>query len=116
MDTPPDIEQLAFSKEPSPAADLLVERLVLFKWPSVGWCVGKILSRNLDARSFKVIDGERVKVNFTIFYDLDQDTVKTALRLEEYDGDEDGSWVMLREMGSASGEGSGEAETLCETE
>ena len=108
LDEPPDALQLAFSKEASPAADLLVERLVLVKWPSVGWCVGKIIARNFDGRIFKKIDGQRVKVNFIIFYELDQETAKTALRLEDYGGeDEDGSWVMLEECatGSTGGEG-----------
>ena len=44
------------------------------------------------------IDSERVPVNFIVFYELDQETVKTALRLEEYGGDsEDSSWVLLEE-------------------
>ena len=56
----------------------------------------------------KKIDGQRVKVNFFIFYELDQETVKTALRLEDYGGeDEDGSWVMLEE--NATGSTGGEA-------
>ena len=55
----------------------------------------KIVERNQDARSFKVMEGERVKVNFLIHYEIDQQTVKTALRLDEYDGDEDAAWVLL---------------------
>ena len=48
----------------------------------------------MRARSFKVIDQERVKVNFFIHYDIDDDTIKTVLRLDEYDGNEEGSWVL----------------------
>ena len=43
--------------------------------PVVGWCVGQVVERNTDGRSFKTIDGERVKVNFLIFYEIDQQTV-----------------------------------------
>ena len=39
--------------------------------------------------------GERVKVNFLIFYEIDQQDVKTVLRLAEYGGDEDMSWILL---------------------
>jgi len=59
--------------------------------PVVGWCVGQVVERNTDGRSFKTIDGERVKVNFLIFYEIDQQTVKTVLRLDDYDSE----WVLL---------------------
>jgi hypothetical protein len=49
------------------------------------------VERNTDGRSFKTIDGERVKVNFLIFYEIDQQTVKTVLRLHDYDSE----WVLL---------------------
>ena len=62
------------------SVDALVGRHILFKWPVVGWCVGRIMHRNHDARSFKLFEGERVKVNFIIFYEIDQQSVKTALR------------------------------------
>ena len=42
-----------------------------------------------------MIDQERVKVNFFIHYEIDDETIKTVLRLDEYDGDDDGSWVLL---------------------
>ena len=61
-------------------------------------------SRNLDARSFKTLDGERAKVNFLVHYEIDRETVKTVLRLDEYNGDDDMSWVLLDAVG-----GSGEA-------
>jgi hypothetical protein len=52
------------------------------------------VERNTDGRSFKTIDGERVKVNFLIFYEIDQQTVKTVLRLEDYDSE----WVLLASL------------------
>ena len=53
--------------------------------------MGQVVERNTDGRSFKTIDGERVKVNFLIFYEIDQQTVKTVLRLDDYDSE----WVLL---------------------
>ena len=46
---------------------------------------------------FKTIDGERVKVNFLIFYEIDQQTVKTVLRLDDYDSE----WVLLASLDAA---------------
>ena len=40
------------------------------------------------------VDGERVKVNFLIFYEIDQQTVKTVLRLDDYDSE----WVLLASL------------------
>ena len=103
--SPPSAEQLAFSKEASPA-DALVGRHILFNWPVVGWCVGKLVSRNVDARSFKMVEGERAKVNFLVHYEIDQETVKTVLRLEEYNGHDDMSWVLLDAVGGGGDAGS----------
>ena len=60
-----------------------------------GRCEGKIVRRNKDAHFFKKIDGQREKVNFIVFYDIDGEEIKTVLRLSEYGGDDEGSWVML---------------------
>ena len=46
---------------------------------------------------FKTIDGERVKVNLIIFYEIDQQTVKTVLRLDDYDSE----WVLLASLDAA---------------
>ena len=70
---------------------------ILFKWPVVGWCSGRIKERNVDARSYKMVDGERATVNFIIHYEIDDEEVKTVLRADEYGGDEDMSWVLLAE-------------------
>ena len=40
-------------------------------------------------------DGNREKINFYVYYDIDEAEVKTLLRTEWYDGDEEGSWVLL---------------------
>ena len=80
--SPPTAEQLELKVASS--VDALVGRHSLFKWPVVGWCVGRIMHRNHDARSFKLFEGERVKVNFIIFYEIDQQSVKTALHMEDY--------------------------------
>ena len=99
---PPSAEALAYSKEASPA-DELVGRSILFNWPVVGWCVGKIMSRNYDARKTKKIDGAMCKKNFNIYYDIDDEEVGTVLRANEYDGDEEGSWVLLAPIDCAAG-------------
>ena len=41
-------------------------------------------------------DGTREKINFYVYYDMDEAEVKTLLRTEWYDGDEEGSWVLLQ--------------------
>ena len=70
----------------------------------MGWCVGQIAERNQDARSVKVIEGARLKVNFLIYYEIDQQTAKTVLRLDEYNGDQDASWVLLEaDTGAGAG-------------
>ena len=93
VDAPP-AEQLAFSKGAS-AADNLVGSLILFNWPVVGWCVGTIKERNTDGRVYKKVGEERVKVNFIIYYEIDDQEIKTVLRAEEYGGDDYMSWVLL---------------------
>ena len=41
------------------------------------------------------MDGVREKVNFIIYYEIDDEEVKTVLRAAEHGGDEDGAWVLL---------------------
>ena len=45
-----------------------------------------------------MIDGQREKVNFVIYYEIDDEEVKTVLRPADYGGDEDGAWVLLEEV------------------
>ena len=100
VSVPPSAEALAFSKEAAPAADALVGRCILFNWPVFGWCFGKITQCNTNPRiSKKMEEGSTTKVNFHIYYEIDEDEVKTVLRADEYDGDVDGSWVLLEPVG-----------------
>ena len=107
MPTSPSTAALAFTKEASPEADQLVSSSVLFKWPVVGWCVGKITRRNTDARfSTRLEDGTSPKKNFFIYYEMDDEEVNTYLCANWYGGDDDGSWVLLEPVegaGTASG-------------
>ena len=48
------------------------------------------------------------KVNFHIYYEIDEDEVKTVLRADEYDGDVDGSWVLLGACGRGGSAGPSE--------
>ena len=51
--------------------------------------------RNTDARkTVKLADGSFGKKNFNIYYEIDEEEVSTALRADEYGGDEDFSWVL----------------------
>ena len=38
-----------------------------------------------------------------IFYEMDGDTIKTVLRLSEYDGEDEGSWILLEPLTAGSG-------------
>mmetsp|Transcript_30488 Transcript_30488/g.68795 ORF Transcript_30488/g.68795 Transcript_30488/m.68795 type:complete len:85 (-) Transcript_30488:1292-1546(-) len=59
-------------------------------------CFGKITKRNLVPQVNKLMpDGSREKINFYVYYEVDDDEVKTLLRAECYDGDDEGSWVLL---------------------
>ena len=97
------------SKEAS-GADELVDRSILYNWPVVGWCVGIIKARNTDARFSKTIEGKRENVNFIIYYEIDDEEVKTVLRAADYGGDEDGAWVLLEavELAEAAGATAGD--------
>ena len=67
----------------------LVGRMVLYCWPDVGWCKGKIISVNTDGR-FKV---GGANVNFIIYYEVDDDNSKHTLSLAAFGEDKD--WVLL---------------------
>ena len=54
------------------------------------------MRRNQDGRiKKKKIDSEMLNVNLFIFYHIDGEEAKTVLRLDDYDGDDEGSWVLL---------------------
>ena len=103
--TPPSVEALAFSKEESAAADVLVGKSILYHWPVIGWHVGVLQQRITDRR----IKRGGKQCNFTIFYEVDDDEVPTALQLDEYDLDDDGGWVLLQEVGEVATGGVDEA-------
>ena len=42
--------------------------------------------------------GSMVKVNFIVFYDIDGAEAKTVLRLADYDGEDEGAWVLLEAL------------------
>ena len=61
-------------------------------------CEGKILRRNQVHQVTKKIEGSMVKVNFIVFYDIDGAEAKTVLRLADYDGEDEGAWVLLEAL------------------
>ena len=67
----------------------------------MGWCVGTIKARNTDARFSKTIDGQREKVNFIVYYEIDDEEVKTVLRAAEHGAEEDGAWILLEPQPAA---------------
>ena len=46
------------------------------------------------------MDNNRHKVNFYVYYEIDDDEVKHVLRNCWYNGEEEGSWVLLEEVDS----------------
>ena len=40
--------------------------------------------------------GKKEKVNFYIYYPMDESEVKTVLRLSEYGGHDEMAWVLLK--------------------
>jgi hypothetical protein len=46
-----------------------------------------------------------VQCNFYVFYEVDDDEVPTALRLEEYGVNEECDWVLLEAVARAEGGG-----------
>ena len=77
------------ARKACPHGAQLINKNILFRWPAVGWCLGKIVEANADGR--RTMDG--VKVNFFVYYEMDDDTSKHALSFESY-GENDG-WVLL---------------------
>ena len=63
----------------------------MYRWPSVGWCVGVIKEANTDRR--RKMEGK--VINFFIHYEIDDDTSAHVLSLDTYDGEGVGSWVLL---------------------
>ena len=83
---PPPDEQLEFR---NPEGTKLIDHHILFRWPDVGWCKGKIVAVNTDARC-RVGDN---KINFFIYYEVDGDTSKHHLSASNYGPESE--WVLL---------------------
>ena len=49
-----------------------------------------------------MIDSTREKVNFIIYYEIDEEEVKTVLRSTEHGGDGEGAWVLLEPVEPAA--------------
>ena len=63
--------------------------------------MGLIKVRNTDGRySKKLADGTTAKQNFSVYYEIDGETIGTVLRTDEYDGSDEFSWVLLEERGA----------------
>ena len=92
--SPPRAAALAFSKQPALDADVLVGRSILFHWGSIGWQLGTLTRRNFDGR----IKRSGVTANFNVHYEVDNDEVATVLSLENYDGHEESSWLLLEQV------------------
>lgn len=97
--SPPTAAALAFSKQASLAADALVGQRILFHWPVIGWYMGTIQRRVFDGRIKR--DGEQC--NFYIHYEVDDEEAATALLLDDYDGVDEHSWLLLEPAAEASG-------------
>ena len=59
------------------------------------WCLGTITQRNVSPYISKTIEGKKEKVNFYVHYDVDDDEVKTVLRVSEYGESDEMGWVLL---------------------
>ena len=58
---------------------------------TIGWQHGIIQRRVFDGRT----KCSGLQCNFYVWYEVDDEEEPTALRLEEYDGDDDCAWVLL---------------------
>ena len=55
----------------------------------------------LPDRFSKTIDSQREKVNFIVYYEIDDEEVKTVLRAAEHGAEEDGAWILLEPQPAA---------------
>jgi len=95
---PPDENALGMERDNS-QADALVDRFIMYKWLGLGWCTGKILRRNTDARR-KV---NKQPVNFYVHYEVDKTEAAHALSLDKYRREGTGEapydqWVLLEKV------------------
>ena len=59
--------------------------------------MGTLTHRNLDGR----VKRGGASTNFFIHYEVDDDEVPTALNIDDYDGHEDGAWLLLEAVAEA---------------
>ena len=96
----PEAEQLLYKHDRGLE---LLDRLVLFNWKAVGWCVGTIKAVNTDGRKKIKVSGTLLVSNFFIFYQHDETDAQHCLRLEEYGVGHPcdfGRWVLLEQVAS----------------
>ena len=63
---------------------------------SFGRCLGRITKRNVVPQVNKQMpDGTQVKINFYVYFEIDDQEVKALLLPQWYNGEEEGSWVLL---------------------
>mmetsp|Transcript_78812 Transcript_78812/g.127819 ORF Transcript_78812/g.127819 Transcript_78812/m.127819 type:complete len:99 (-) Transcript_78812:333-629(-) len=79
-----------------PAGHQLIGHHILFKWPTYGWCLGRISEGNSNPKR-KVC---KKIVNFIVFYPDDGGSGPHCLSLDNYnmDGDNDSpnhTWMLL---------------------
>jgi hypothetical protein len=79
-----------------PAGQQMLGQHILFKWPTYGWCLGKISACNSNPKCtvYKQI------VNFTVFYPDDNSSRPHCLLLDNYNIDFDNdspnhTWLLL---------------------
>jgi len=79
-----------------PAGQQMIGQYILFKWPTYGWCLGKISACNTNPKR-KV---SKQIVNFTVFYTDDGSSGTHCLSLDNYNVDIDNNsrnhtWLLL---------------------
>jgi len=79
-----------------PAGQQMLGQHILFKWPTYGWCLGKISEWNSNPKCKMC----KQIVNFTVFYPDDSSSGPHCLSLDNYniDSDNDSSnhtWLLL---------------------
>jgi len=79
-----------------PAGQQMIGQHILFKWPTHGWCLGKISACNTDPKR-KV---SKQIVNFTVFYPDDGSSGLHCLSLDNYNVEIDNdspnhTWLLL---------------------
>jgi len=80
-----------------PAGQQMIGQHILLKWPTYGWCLGKISAWNTNPK-YKVC---KQTVNFTVFYPDDCSSGPHCLSLDNYNTDihnvsPNHTWLLLQ--------------------